>query len=287
MRILLVALPVVATLSAVAPLHAQQLYSGCIDRIGRPVTTIPAPALPSAGTATVVDGRPVIYWNPQAMRGASETARTFIYLHECAHHMLGHLYRPNDLRWETEADCWAIQHMVEGGAMHGRDVVALEEELARWPGDATHLGGARLVQSLNGCLDAKTDRRLWSAALDRLMEASRDSFASIRRAPIAGADTIPTYEAAVGPPGTYDCVIKPRGTLLCPLFDGRAERAATARFRAIARILRDWMGNRWTIVERDSALPELHAMDHAADAQISLVATEHHQIYFIFEPGSR
>ncbi len=285
-------IPAVAAplLLAAAAAAAQTPYSGCVDRLGRTVVTRDDNTMAAGGMATIVADTPVIYWNAHNLGPASESARTFIYLHECAHHRLGHLWKQNDPRWEREADCWAIQHMVEGGAMKGRHVVALEEELKNWPGDALHLGGTELVRSLQDCIDVKTDRRRWLAALDLFAQAARDSFASIRGNVIYGLSP-PTYETTADVPGTYDCEIRDGAVVVCPLFDGRKAADVARRFREISTILRSWTDTSWTVLDRDrpgDADPlQLHAMSHATGAQISLIATAANRLFLILQPADR
>lgn len=282
----------IALLATVVPATArsQTPYAGCVDRLHRPVATIPDESLPSAASAYIDNGRPVIYWNAKRLTGASETARTFIYLHECAHHVLGHLYKANDRRWENEADCWAIQHLVDGGAMRGHNVVALERELADWPADPMHLGGRQLVQSLQHCIAIRTDHRAWTAVLDGFLEASRDSFVSIRRSRVPGAAP-PVYETTLDPPGTYDCMIRDDASVVCSIFEGRTPSATAKQYHRIAGILRDWMQGNWTVEERPApGTPDplqLYGMDRESGTQISLIATDHFELFIVFQPASR
>ena len=50
-------------------------------------------SLSYAGRATVrSDGTPVIYWNPKRQYSPQGVTQVYLYLHECAHHALGHVY---------------------------------------------------------------------------------------------------------------------------------------------------------------------------------------------------
>jgi hypothetical protein len=102
-------------------LNAQVPFEVCQDRQGNPIAGIVDNTTPYAGIATEQNGRPVIVWNQRSNAVLSRTEQIFIYLHECAHLTLGHLYRqPYTPAVELEADCWAIQLMVDGGMIKAR-----------------------------------------------------------------------------------------------------------------------------------------------------------------------
>jgi len=174
------ALPLLALLLPSAA-RGQMPFEACRDRDDRLIPGVVDNTTSYAGLATHRDGRPVIVWNAKANRHLSDTEQIFIYLHECAHHRLGHLYlRGDDRRYEQEADCWSIQLMVDGGMIKGRHLAALERARRTVPGDATHLGGEAHIWSLRRCLEVPTDRKAWAAALDTLLRAAEDSFVASR-----------------------------------------------------------------------------------------------------------
>src|SRR5687767_3085964 len=173
------ALCVCLALSQAPPAWAQVPFNACLDRQGEVIPGIPDNTIAYAGIAAEQDGRPVILWNQKENRHLSQTEQIFIYLHECAHHLLGHLYHsPYGPAVELEADCWAIQLMVDGGMIKPRHLEVLERSRRNVRADATHLGGEAHIQSLARCLEMRTDPRAWAAALDTLIRAAQDSFAS-------------------------------------------------------------------------------------------------------------
>lgn len=114
-----------AVASGIAPLRAQSQvpFDACRDRRDSVIQGVVDNSIPYAGVATEQAGKPVIIWNQRTNRLLSTTEQIFIYLHECAHHTLGHLHRtPYTPAVELEADCWAIQLMVDGGMIKGRHI---------------------------------------------------------------------------------------------------------------------------------------------------------------------
>ncbi len=159
-----------------------------------------------AGFATEREGKPVILWNKKTNQQLSTTDQIFIYLHECAHHTLGHLYRlPYTPTVELEADCWAIQLMVDGRMIKGRHLDVLEKSRRTTRGDAYHLGGEAHIQSL------QRGRMLDSTTGD------------------------PVYEALLDAPGTYDCEVV-GAAVRCLVFAARKAGAAKERFERLMNI---------------------------------------------------
>jgi hypothetical protein len=271
--------------AAPAVLEAQLPLDGCIDRADRPVRGIIRNDMAWGGMATVEKGESVIYWNQRSMGGRSRTTQIFVYLHECGHHLLGHVWKPNAAKWEQEADCWAVQLMWEGGMIAGRHLRVLEEELSRTRGDAIHLGGKKLLEALRGCLSIKTDRRAWAASLASLIAAGADSFASIR------GQGIPTpssrtglSESLVDLPGTYDCEVTRDPAVRCTIFAAKDGDRVAERFRELERIVPAALSASWS--SREGAVPaagavrEFVAQDSTAGLQLALVATPAHRIVF-------
>lgn len=276
---------VLLLLAAPDQLAAQLPLDGCIDRTGRPVRGIIRNDMTWAGVATVEHGEPVIYWNQRLMRGRSRTTQIFIHLHECAHHMLGHIWKMSEARWEQEADCWAVQGMWEGGMIAGRHLRVLEEELSRTRGDAIHLGGEKLLEALRECLAIKTDRRAWAASLQRLIEAGADSFASIRGQPIpTPSSRLGLHESLVDVPGTYDCEVTTDPAVQCTIFAAREGGRVADRFDELSRIVPRVLPASWKArAQRDppaGIVRELVAEDSASGLTLSLAATPSHRIVF-------
>jgi hypothetical protein len=207
-------------------------------------------ALMYAGVATVQNGHPVILWNAHSNGRLSQTEQIFIYLHECAHHTLGHLsHSAVDAGDEREADCWAIQLMVDGGMIKGRQLEMLERSRRTVRGDDTHLAGEAHVRSLEECLSIRTDAKAWAAALDTAVIAAQDSFIAYRGRLLDSTSTPPVFEALLDVPGTYDCEVV-GGALRCMVFAARKDGAAKKRYQQLVKILRSWLPSGWTFAER-------------------------------------
>jgi hypothetical protein len=278
-------LALILVLLVPSALRAQLPMDGCIDRADRPVRGIIRNDMVWAGVATVEKGESVIYWNQRRMGGRSRTTQIFVYLHECGHHLLGHIWKANDARWEQEADCWAVQLMLEGGMIAPRHLRVLEEELSRTRGDAIHLGGEQLLAALKRCLAIKTDRRAWAAALARFVEAGADSFASIRgQAVPTPASRSGVYESLADLPGTYDCEITAGHRVRCTIFAARDADRVAERFGELARIIPAALPSTWTAREAREpaagAVRELVAEDTVSGLELNLVSTPAHRIVF-------
>jgi hypothetical protein len=276
-----------------SPLTAQVPYDGCTNRQGRPIVGIVSDSLPHAGWATVQrDGTPVIYWNPKRQYSPQGVTQVFLYLHECAHHALGHVYRwPESLDetklFERQADCWSYQLLVDGGMLTGNRREILEGDLRYTTGDAAHLGGEALLASLRDCLAARTDRRQWHAVLTGLELAARDSFQTFRRRPLAEDPTV--SEATIHLPGTFDCEIRVNGSYVCLIFAARDDRRVDRRFQQVSDLVRSWLGPAWTsnTIEAPAAGQRRIFMAERADdgVRILLLATEDRKLWFIMKPA--
>lgn len=240
--------------------------------------------------AGVADGRPVIFWNPHA-QFATYAARTFTYLHECAHITLRHIWRRHPTvreqrRQEIEADCWAVQMMIEGEMIHGDQRRALFDQLELASPDATHLGGEERLANLERCLAVKTDPGRWREVLDALADASVDGFIEAEGPVITQAVGHRFYESTINPPGTYDCEIREGPSVVCMIFAAQSDSPVQKRYRTIAKIIRNWMGDYWTVRETGrhghDALPRLDAQDSRTGAQVSLFASADDRLHFVF-----
>ena len=273
-----------AALALPGGLGAQVPYDGCVDRFGRPIEGVVDNQLGWAGTAAMRAGRPVILWNEKWLGSASGPMRLFVYLHECAHHALGHLWKLPSARNEEEADCWAYQLLVDGGIARGRHVAAIEREARATRGDDIHLGGEARVRSLRRCLRVGTDRAAWHASLDGLARASADSFAGLRGKAFPG-DPVGVHESLLDVPGTFDCEVRDT-VFACLVFAARRPADVRRRFDQLRRILEEWLPDTWTSVTRsgaDGTRRELHAEDSRSGAGFSLVAGTD-RIAFRFRP---
>ena len=258
---------------------AQGSPSQCMDRHDDPIPTIVDDDLPYAGVATItVEGMPVIFYNSRTLSRSSQQARQFVLLHECGHHALRHVWKdPSGLR-EMEADCWAIQHMVEQGLVKTKKVDQLQAEI----------GVSRGLGSLRACVDILTDDELWHQSLDRLSLAGAHKFDGIRGAPILEAEERGFFESTLDLPGIFNCELTPADSFVCELFNGRDEKAAAKHFEKVQDIIVSWLSDDWLTFERFHARPSevrrFVAQDIESGSLITLVATASHDIWFRYQP---
>lgn len=148
---------------------AQITYDGCTDFRGMAVASVANTSIQDIAVATYMpNGAPLIIYNPAILAWVSPSTRLFFYAHECGHHMLAHGVQSQPLVREQEADCWAVQQLVNGGMFRRHDIQAVQADLARFGrGDWTHLPGPARAINLNACL---------RSAPDTESEPSRDSW---------------------------------------------------------------------------------------------------------------
>jgi hypothetical protein len=287
--------PLLGLIMLAQPAQAQIPYDGCVDRQGRKIEGIISDSLTYPGWAMVrADGTPVIYWNPRRHYSTNQVDLLFLYLHECGHHALGHVYRwgtvAEQKKMEVEADCWAMQLMVDGGMIKGRHLEALEADFRNSRGDAVHLGGTALIQSWRSCLNDRTDGKLWRAALDSLVRAAGDSFASIRGAAFSDGPGDTVSDSRLDLPAIYDCTINRAAAFVCMIFAARENGPVLRRYRETAKILRSWLPPGWTSAEQaDPTGGErmvLRAEDSTSGMGLALILTDHQRLYFVFRPPS-
>jgi hypothetical protein len=233
-----------------ARVPAQVPFEVCRDRADHPIPVIVDNSIAYAGVATFRNYRPVILWNDRTNEALSYTEQLFIYLHECAHHVLDHLYRDEiGVREELEADCWAIQLMVDGGLIRARQLEDLERSRSSVRGDDTHLSGEAHIRSLEECLRRRSDPKAWAAALDTLAVAAHDGFVHQRGRLVDSTGATPVHEALVKVPEAYDCEVC-EGTVRCVMFAPRKSGGAAGRYRKISKILESWLPSGWGSAEQ-------------------------------------
>ena len=261
-------------------LSAQVPFTACLDREDQPIRGVIDNNLPWVGVATVtVDGTPVIFYNARLLGQASQEARHFVYLHECGHHALRHVWKDPSRMREAEADCWAVQYMVEHGYIKRRNIDRLQAEI----------GSARGIGSLKRCVDVKTDEELWRKSLDLLTLAGAHKFAPIRGDPIAEDPERGFFESTLDLPGTFNCELTPEGSFACQIFQGRDEDAAEDHFENVLPIIHSWLADDWMTFERSRARSSERrrfvAQDIASGALLTLVLTTDYTIIFRYEPS--
>jgi hypothetical protein len=260
-------------------LEAQIPFDPCVDREAQPIRGVVDNTLPYAGAATVaLDGEPVIVYNKSSLSRSSPQVRRFIYLHECGHHALRHVWKDASRLREMEADCWAIQHMVEQGLVEERKVDELQAEI----------GVARGIGSLKGCIDVKTDEELWRRRLDLLSLAGTHAFDAIRGDPIIEDPEPGYFESTLDLPGIFNCELTPKDTFTCVIFDGRDEGSAIGHFGTVRSVIETWLTDDWLTFERTRARPtELRrfvAQAIESGALLTLVITSEYDIRFEYQP---
>jgi hypothetical protein len=271
------------------PAAAQLPSDDCRDRSGLPVRGIVRNDMPWAGAATELNGESVIYWNQSRNSRASLASRLFIYMHECAHHVLGHVWKSPSPRWEAEADCWAVQALRERSLLRAFQVRQLEQQVWRSRSGAGRFAeGSR--RAFSRCLDIKTDRDAWARALDALAAASADSFRSVigQAVPRPGARS-GVHESELDVPGTYDCEVTSTRDVRCTVFTATSERGLLGRHRALDRIVRRWLPPGWTPVEAAPSpglLRRLEVSD-SIGPRLTLSATRRLQLVFVMHPAPR
>ena len=135
------------------PLPNDPLGVGCRDFRNRPVRTLDVAALGDVGRAEFIEGFPVIMLDPAVMEKLPASLQTFFILHECAHHVLGHLFAPT-VESEKEADCWAIHEGRKRKTFSHDDVLAWKPHFAASLGSKMgHLPGPERVAFLLACFD--------------------------------------------------------------------------------------------------------------------------------------
>jgi hypothetical protein len=129
----------------------------CTDFRGRSVLAVPVSDLGDVGRVEVINTVPYILLDPELMRTLPKPLQIFFYVHECAHHKLGHWYN-RTANSEKEADCWAIVYGRDRGIFRRQMVVDFEPWLAKSRGSAFgHLPGRERVQHLLACFDGPVE----------------------------------------------------------------------------------------------------------------------------------
>lgn len=146
-----------STEAAGAGFRVAGMPMNCTDFRGRTVLALKVSNLGDVGRAWVVNTVPYILLDPELMRRLPKPLQIFFYVHECAHHKLGHWYNPTG-KSEKEADCWAIEYGRDRGILQRQMVVDFEPWLAKSRGSAFgHLPGRERVQHLLACFDGPVE----------------------------------------------------------------------------------------------------------------------------------
>lgn len=155
--VVLLAPPVKTVEAAGAGFRVAGMPMSCTDFRGREVLALKVFNLGDVGRAWVVNTVPYILLDPEVMRPLPKPLQIFFYVHECAHHALGHWYNPSR-NSEKEADCWAIAYGRDHGIFRRQTIVDFEPWLARSKGSIFgHLPGRERVRHMLSCFDNQVE----------------------------------------------------------------------------------------------------------------------------------
>jgi len=130
------------------------IYEGCRDFSGMPVASVASNVNNVAVAVLTSNGTPVIYYNPQILSSFRPVTRRFWYMHECAHHALGHtIGSAHPFVREKEADCWAICTLDQLGELNPQTMAIIQQDIGQLPGDGwVYLPGPHRAISFGACL---------------------------------------------------------------------------------------------------------------------------------------
>ena len=132
----------------------------CYDFRGRIVQTLITADLGDVGRASIIGRMPVISLDSDRMRSLPPTMQVFFFMHECAHHVLGHVISPT-LQSERDADCWAANYGRWAGLFSRADVESWAQYFARSNGSKFgHLAGPQRQEYILNCFDTPASEPL-------------------------------------------------------------------------------------------------------------------------------
>ena len=111
---------------------ARAFYYDCEDARGRAVGSVQDDQLGLIARVGVdpVGGEALVYFNPGLLTWIHPATRLFFFLHECAHHQLGHpLDSGLPAEIEQAADCWAFAMLAEKKRVTGEDLNTFQRDL--------------------------------------------------------------------------------------------------------------------------------------------------------------
>lgn len=136
---------------------AQVSYDGCFDFIGAPVASVLDNSINDVAIAIIEGNTPVIRYSTSVLSQMSEPTRRFFYMHECAHHALGHTVNTPSIRNENEADCWAAKEMKNKMNLSLNELRSIQQDIAAMGrGDWTHLPGPKRAIEIDRCLSGSS-----------------------------------------------------------------------------------------------------------------------------------
>lgn len=129
----------------------------CSDAYGRHVHAVLVTNLGDVGRARQMQRTPIIMMDPHYLNPLPSKLQLFFFGHECAHHVLGHVYVVTPTS-EMEADCWAAKDGRDRGLFTRDDVQSWGPWFAKSRGSKEfgHLPGPERAAYLLTCFDEKS-----------------------------------------------------------------------------------------------------------------------------------
>lgn len=132
----------------------------CRDFRGQVVRSIHMDDLGDVAHARIINRMPIITLNKRRLETLPDKLQVFFFHHECAHHVLGHVFYPTQSS-ENEADCYAIKLGRREGFLSRPDVESFAPHIARSRGSPFgHLPGPIRSQRLIACFDDPSEENL-------------------------------------------------------------------------------------------------------------------------------
>jgi hypothetical protein len=132
----------------------------CRDFRGQTVRAIHMDDLGDVAHARIVNRMPIITLNKRRLDTLPDKLQIFFYQHECAHHILGHVFYPTQSS-ENEADCYAIKVGRREGVFGREDVESFAPYISISRGSAFgHLPGPARAQRLLACFDDPSEENI-------------------------------------------------------------------------------------------------------------------------------
>ena len=143
--------------AAAAELEVQPVIGGnpmrCYDFRGVAVRTLQTTELGDVGRASIIARLPIIQLDTDRLAALPAKLQMFFFMHECAHHVLGHVIRPT-LESERDADCWSVNYGRWAGLFKRQDVEGFAPYFATSNGSRFgHLPGPERHAYILACYD--------------------------------------------------------------------------------------------------------------------------------------
>lgn len=135
------------------PAMAQDLtLRNCTDASGHVVPSRMNLDIPVVVATQIGRGAPSIVFNPRVLPDLSESARAFLYAHECARHSLGIAREARTVENAHQADCAGLAALQRSGMLRGAQAVSsLQSALVFSPEQWRQVPGPARGFSLANC----------------------------------------------------------------------------------------------------------------------------------------